>query len=71
MIQDWKSESVVQYFSDFTVSFRVVTWIMNLSFDIYIVVFYILIFLIFVMLIDFVYISIAFKHKRFSFFQPI
>ena len=48
-----------------------VYWLKKLSFDIYVIIFYIIIFLIFVIIIDFLYVSITFKHKRYSFMQPI
>lgn len=35
------------------------------------IIFYIAIFLVFVVIIDFLYVSISFKHKKFSFMQPV
>ncbi len=71
MIDSWQSQGVVKYFSEFLETFRVVYWLEKLSFDVYVIIFYIIIFLIFVAIIDFLYVSITYKHKRYSFMQPI
>ena len=42
-----------------------------MTWDVYIIIFYICIFLVFVIIFDFLYVSISFRHKKFSFTQPI
>lgn len=71
MIDRWQSEGVVQYLSEFLQTFRIVYWLEKLTWDVYVIILYICIFLIFLVIIDFLYVSISFKHKRYSFMQPI
>lgn len=37
----------------------------------YVIIFYIAVFLVFVVLLDFFYVAISFRHKKFSFTQPV
>lgn len=71
LISEWKSDDVVSYFAQFLGTFRIVYWLQKLSWDVYIIIFYICIFLVFIVIIDFLYVAISFKHKKFSFMQPI
>lgn len=71
MVVKWKSVGVVTYISQFFQTFRIVIWLEKLTWDVYVIIFYIIVFLIFVIVIDFVYVVISFKHKKFSFMQPI
>lgn len=71
MISIWKADSVVYYFSQFFSTFRIVFWLEQLTWDVYIIIFYIALFLVFLVIMDFLYVSIAARHKKFSFMQPI
>ncbi len=71
MTEEWNADSVVNFFTEFLSTFRIVYWLQKLSLDVYIIIFYICIFLVFLVIIDFLYVAISYKHKRFSFMQPI
>ena len=65
------AKDVVQYFAQFLSTFRIVYWLERLSWDVYIIIFYICVFLVFVIIIDFLYVAISYRHKKFSFTQPV
>eukprot|EP00347_Sterkiella_histriomuscorum_P000937 403373955 len=71
LVEEWKADSVVSYFAQFLGTFRIVYWLQKLSWDVYIIIFYIAIFLVFIIIMDFLYVAISFKHKKFSFMQPV
>lgn len=71
MVSAWKTEKALNYIAQFFETFRIVYWLKKLKFDIYVIIFYIVIFLVFLVILDFLYVAITFKHKRYSFAQPI